>query len=96
MTEKDEMIILPSSMAHDIRNNTDLGFNPFIAKVSICMPPHHCVGLVQLSDLAFVVMKTFHAGIHGFEPLAENVSHDLLVDMVKSKLTPAISTYSSN
>ncbi|KAI3393852.1 hypothetical protein diail_3579 [Diaporthe ilicicola] len=32
MTEKDEMVILPWTMAHDIRNNPDLGFNPFIAK----------------------------------------------------------------
>lgn len=35
MTEKDEMIILPPSMAHDIRNDPNLGFNPFIAKVHL-------------------------------------------------------------
>jgi hypothetical protein len=37
LTEKDEMVILPWTMAHEIRNNPDLGFNPFIAKVSISM-----------------------------------------------------------
>jgi len=46
MTEKDEMVILPWTMAHDIRNNSDLGFNPFISKVSISMLSHRHAGLV--------------------------------------------------